>query len=157
MKEFLDGFISAAKETPRGFFAPLIAIWRLFCGVTDSVLKKRSLNFIITLKPIFKLNRNFGKSVRRITDASQVKLEINQLKYRGANGLILFPRSASSLLFFRTSGLFLQIAYCFLSPQISAAYRKAGIFTAFSQFLHKPIVFSHLWLISANSLLFFIT
>jgi hypothetical protein len=40
MKEFLDGFISAAKETPRGFFAPLIAIWRLFCGVTDSVLKK---------------------------------------------------------------------------------------------------------------------
>lgn len=40
MKEFLDGFISAAKETPRGFFAPLIAVWRLFCGVTDSVLKK---------------------------------------------------------------------------------------------------------------------
>jgi hypothetical protein len=103
MKEFLDGFISAAKETPRGFFAPLIAIWRLFCGVTDSVLKKRSLNFIITLKPIFKLNRNFGKSVRRITDASQVKLEINQLKYRGANGLILFPRSAKHLLFFITA------------------------------------------------------
>jgi hypothetical protein len=45
MKEFLDGFISAAKETPRGFFAPLIAIWRLFSGVTDSVLKKAITKF----------------------------------------------------------------------------------------------------------------
>ena len=40
MKEFLDGFISAAKEAPRGFLAPLIAVWRLVCGVTGSVLKK---------------------------------------------------------------------------------------------------------------------
>ena len=40
MKEFWDGFISEAKETPRGFFSPLIAVWRLLCGVTDSVLNK---------------------------------------------------------------------------------------------------------------------
>lgn len=37
MNEFLKGFIKGAKETPRGFFAPAIAIWRLLFGVTESL------------------------------------------------------------------------------------------------------------------------
>jgi hypothetical protein len=39
MKEFWDGFISAAKKL-LVVFSPLIAVWRLLCGVTDSVLNK---------------------------------------------------------------------------------------------------------------------
>lgn len=37
MSEFIEGFMKGAKETPKGFFAPLIAIWRLLKGVTDSL------------------------------------------------------------------------------------------------------------------------
>lgn len=40
MNDFLAGFIKGAKETPRGFFAPAVAIWRLLVGVTDSLVKK---------------------------------------------------------------------------------------------------------------------
>lgn len=40
MSELIKGFVKGAKETPRGFFAPLIAIWRLFVGVTESLLSK---------------------------------------------------------------------------------------------------------------------
>jgi hypothetical protein len=29
MDDFVQGFIKGAKETPLGFFAPAIAIWRL--------------------------------------------------------------------------------------------------------------------------------
>ena len=39
MKDFLDGFIKGAKETPRAFFAPAIAIWRLLVSTTDSLLR----------------------------------------------------------------------------------------------------------------------
>lgn len=42
MTDFVRGFIKGAKETPRGFFAPAIAIWRLFVGVTDSLLKQKN-------------------------------------------------------------------------------------------------------------------
>ncbi len=38
MNDFLKGFIKGAKETPRGFFAPAIAIWRLLISVTDSLI-----------------------------------------------------------------------------------------------------------------------
>lgn len=40
MNDFVKGFIQGAKETPRGFFAPAVAIWRLLVGVTDSLIRK---------------------------------------------------------------------------------------------------------------------
>ncbi len=41
MSEFLAGFIKGAKETPRGFVAPAVAIWRLLVGVTESLLRDK--------------------------------------------------------------------------------------------------------------------
>lgn len=38
MNDFLRGFISGAKETPRGFFAPAVALWRLLITVTESLV-----------------------------------------------------------------------------------------------------------------------
>jgi hypothetical protein len=40
MNDFVKGFIQGAKETPRGFFAPAVAVWRLLVGVTDSLIRK---------------------------------------------------------------------------------------------------------------------
>ena len=40
MNDFTQGFIKGAKETPRMFFAPAIAIWRLLVSVTDSLVKQ---------------------------------------------------------------------------------------------------------------------
>lgn len=37
MNAFLDGLIKGAKETPRAFFAPAIAVWRLLVSTTDSL------------------------------------------------------------------------------------------------------------------------
>jgi hypothetical protein len=37
MNEFIQGFIKGAKETPKGFFAPAIALWRLLVGVSESL------------------------------------------------------------------------------------------------------------------------
>ncbi len=41
MNDFLQGFVKGAKETPKGFFAPAIAIWRLLVGVTESLIKEK--------------------------------------------------------------------------------------------------------------------
>lgn len=41
MNEFMQGFIKGAKETPKGFFAPAIAIWRLLVGVSESLTKEK--------------------------------------------------------------------------------------------------------------------
>jgi hypothetical protein len=38
MNDFLQGFIKGAKETPRGYFAPLVAVWRLLLTVTESLV-----------------------------------------------------------------------------------------------------------------------
>ena len=38
MSDLWEGFLKGAKETPMGFVAPLIAIWRLLVGVTESLL-----------------------------------------------------------------------------------------------------------------------
>lgn len=43
MNSFLQGFIKGAKETPRGYFAPAIAVWRLLLGVTNSLIKKHQV------------------------------------------------------------------------------------------------------------------
>ena len=37
MKEFWEGFVSGAKETPRAFFAPAVAIWRLLLETTEDL------------------------------------------------------------------------------------------------------------------------
>ncbi|MBZ0291753.1 MAG: hypothetical protein K8L99_04215 [Anaerolineae bacterium] len=42
MNEFVQGFIKGAKETPKGFFAPAIALWRLLVGVSESLLKDKA-------------------------------------------------------------------------------------------------------------------
>lgn len=42
MSDFIQGFIKGAKETPRGFFAPAVAVWRLLVGVTDSLLRNKT-------------------------------------------------------------------------------------------------------------------
>lgn len=41
MRDFMTGFIKGAKETPRGFFAPAVALWLLLLAlfrVTDSLI-----------------------------------------------------------------------------------------------------------------------
>lgn len=35
MSEFLKGFVQGARETPRGYFAPIIAVWRVLFRITD--------------------------------------------------------------------------------------------------------------------------
>lgn len=40
MNEFFQGFSKGAKETPRRYFAPAIALWRLLVVVTESLTKK---------------------------------------------------------------------------------------------------------------------
>ena len=42
MNDFLTGFIKGAKETPRAYFAPVVAIWRLFYAVTESLLAPKT-------------------------------------------------------------------------------------------------------------------
>ena len=37
MKEFWEGFVSGAKETPRAFFGPAVAIWRLLLETTEDL------------------------------------------------------------------------------------------------------------------------
>lgn len=37
MKEFWEGFVSGAKETPRAFFAPAVAVWRLLLETTEDL------------------------------------------------------------------------------------------------------------------------
>lgn len=44
MNDFLTGFVKGAKETPRGFFAPAIALWRLLVSVTESLLASKTRN-----------------------------------------------------------------------------------------------------------------
>lgn len=40
MNEFVHGFITGARETPRAYFAPLIALWRLLHGTTEDLIAK---------------------------------------------------------------------------------------------------------------------
>lgn len=41
MNDFIQGFLQGARETPRAFFAPMIAVWRLLLGTTNSLLKPK--------------------------------------------------------------------------------------------------------------------
>jgi hypothetical protein len=40
MNDFLAHFIEGAKKTPRAYFAPIIALWRLFASTTESLLAR---------------------------------------------------------------------------------------------------------------------
>ena len=42
MREFLRGFIQGARETPKGYFAPAIAVWRLLLNATESLTSKKA-------------------------------------------------------------------------------------------------------------------
>lgn len=35
--DFIDGFVIGLRETPRGFFAPLLALWRLLIAAAEDV------------------------------------------------------------------------------------------------------------------------
>ena len=39
MNDFMQGFIIGAKETPKAFFAPAIAVWRLLVEASESLIK----------------------------------------------------------------------------------------------------------------------
>ena len=41
MKDFIDGFMKGAKETPKGFFAPAVALWYLLVQTTESMLDSK--------------------------------------------------------------------------------------------------------------------
>ena len=38
MNEFLTGFLEGTKETPRAYFAPVVALWQLLVSTTESLL-----------------------------------------------------------------------------------------------------------------------
>jgi hypothetical protein len=37
MKDFIEGFLQGCRETPRGFFAPLIVVWQLLKAAAETV------------------------------------------------------------------------------------------------------------------------
>lgn len=38
MTDFLEGFIKGARETPRAYFAPAVALWRMLVSTTNSLI-----------------------------------------------------------------------------------------------------------------------
>lgn len=42
MREFLRGFIQGARETPKGYFAPAIAVWHLLLNATELLTSKKA-------------------------------------------------------------------------------------------------------------------
>lgn len=41
MSEFVRGFIQGVRETPKGFFAPAVAIWRVLITTTESLTRAK--------------------------------------------------------------------------------------------------------------------
>lgn len=41
MSDFIRGLLSGARETPAGYFAPAIAVWRLLLKETDALMRQR--------------------------------------------------------------------------------------------------------------------
>ena len=39
VRAFLTGFLSGAKETPRAFFAPVVAVWDLLLDSTERLTR----------------------------------------------------------------------------------------------------------------------
>jgi len=40
MHDFMQGFIKGMRETPRGFFAPAVMLWRLFIGSYEAAIRR---------------------------------------------------------------------------------------------------------------------
>lgn len=38
MTDFVQGFLKGARETPRAYFAPAVALWRLLVSTTNSLI-----------------------------------------------------------------------------------------------------------------------
>lgn len=41
MTDFLEGFFKGAREAPRAFFAPAIALWQLLVHTTEDLIGDR--------------------------------------------------------------------------------------------------------------------
>lgn len=41
MDDFIEGFTKGAKETPKGFFAPVVALWCLLIQTTESLVSSK--------------------------------------------------------------------------------------------------------------------
>jgi hypothetical protein len=41
MSDFIRGLIHGARQTPVGYFAPAIAVWRLLLDATESLMPQR--------------------------------------------------------------------------------------------------------------------
>jgi len=39
MRDFIAGFVRGARKTPRAFFAPAVAIWRLLLDTTERLVR----------------------------------------------------------------------------------------------------------------------
>lgn len=39
MRDFIDGFVQGAREPPRAFFAPAVALWRLLLDTTERLVR----------------------------------------------------------------------------------------------------------------------
>jgi len=42
MNDFLQGFVKGARVTPRVFFAPVVAIWRMLYTVAESLVAPKA-------------------------------------------------------------------------------------------------------------------
>lgn len=40
MREFWSGFCKGAMETPKAYFAPAVAVWRLLIETTESLTRR---------------------------------------------------------------------------------------------------------------------
>jgi len=38
---FIEGFIQGVKETPKGYFAPIVALWRTLVETTEDLTSKK--------------------------------------------------------------------------------------------------------------------
>lgn len=41
IETFWDGFVKGAKETPAGFFAPAVTVWRLLLNTSESLIQQK--------------------------------------------------------------------------------------------------------------------
>ncbi len=39
MRDFIEGFVRGARETPRAYFAPTVALWKLLLDTTERLVR----------------------------------------------------------------------------------------------------------------------
>ena len=72
LKAFLEGAVEGAKETPRGFFAPVIALSRWMCRVTDEAMAPPRSTF--TISPA--ATRSLERKAQRLDVDPAIALEL---------------------------------------------------------------------------------